>query len=42
MNLSFPSAPPQAPTWLWNGDEPRVSPVFQPIVDLLSGEAIGY
>ncbi len=42
MDLSFPSAPPQAPTWLWNGDEPRVSPVFQPIVDLLSGEAIGY
>lgn len=41
MNHPLPSAP-QAPTWMWNGDEPRVTPVFQPIVDLRSGEAIGY
>ncbi|XXF75954.1 GGDEF domain-containing protein [Myxococcaceae bacterium GXIMD 01537] len=41
-SLTVPSPPAQAPAWLWNGDEPRVAPVFQPIVDLLTGEAIGY
>lgn len=40
MRLPLSSAP--APAWLWNGDEPSVTSVFQPIVDLLHGEVIGH
>ncbi|MBZ4417088.1 EAL domain-containing protein [Myxococcus sp. RHSTA-1-4] len=32
----------RAPSWLWNGDEPSVTSVFQPIVDLRHGEVIGH
>ncbi len=42
MSHPHSSSPPQAPAWLWNGDEPRIASVFQPIVDLLNGEPIGY
>ncbi|HYI00954.1 bifunctional diguanylate cyclase/phosphodiesterase [Hyalangium sp.] len=30
------------PAWLWDGDEPRITSVFQPIVDLRTGAPIGY
>ncbi|MFY1831170.1 EAL domain-containing protein [Myxococcus fulvus] len=30
------------PLWLWNGTEPGVTSAFQPIVDLRTGEVIGY
>ncbi|ABF88013.1 EAL domain protein [Myxococcus xanthus DK 1622] len=40
MSLPLSSAP--APAWLWKGDEPSVTSVFQPIVDLLRGEVIGH
>ncbi|WP_163996800.1 EAL domain-containing protein [Pyxidicoccus caerfyrddinensis] len=40
--MSPSSASTQAPAWLWNGDEPNVSSVFQPIVDLLHGKVIGH
>ncbi|RKH82757.1 GGDEF domain-containing protein [Corallococcus sp. AB045] len=42
MSLPSPSKPAPPPPWLWNGDEPRVATVFQPIVDLLSGEVLGH
>ncbi|MBN1205214.1 MAG: EAL and GGDEF domain-containing protein [Myxococcaceae bacterium] len=42
MSLSPPSGAAEPPAWLWNGDEPRIASVFQPIVDLMTGEAIGY
>lgn len=42
MSLPSPSGPAEPPAWLWNGDEPRIASVFQPIVDLMTGEAIGY
>jgi EAL domain-containing protein (putative c-di-GMP-specific phosphodiesterase class I)/GGDEF domain-containing protein len=42
MSLSSPRSATEPPAWLWNGDEPRISSVFQPIVDLMNGEAIGY
>jgi diguanylate cyclase (GGDEF)-like protein len=42
MSLSVPSGAAKSPAWIWNGDEPRVVSVFQPIVDLMTGEAIGY
>jgi EAL domain-containing protein (putative c-di-GMP-specific phosphodiesterase class I) len=32
----------RAPDWLWNGDEPSVTCVFQPILDLRQGEVIGH
>jgi EAL domain-containing protein (putative c-di-GMP-specific phosphodiesterase class I) len=32
----------RAPDWLWNGDEPSVTSVFQPIIDLMHGEVIGH
>ncbi len=41
MSLPLSSESRPAPAWLWNGDEPGVTPVFQPIVDLLHGEVIG-
>ncbi len=41
MSLPVSSERSPAPAWLWNGDEPGVTPVFQPIVDLLHGEVIG-
>ncbi len=40
MATDTSSAP--APAWLWNGDEPSVTSVFQPIVDLLHGKVIGH
>ncbi|MCP3141327.1 EAL domain-containing protein [Pyxidicoccus xibeiensis] len=40
--MSPPSSSTPAPAWLWNGDEPSVTSVFQPIVDLLHGEVIGH
>ena len=42
MSLSSISGAAVAPAWLWNGEEPRITSVFQPIVDLMSGEPIGY
>lgn len=42
--MSLPSLAGAAlpPAWLWNGDEPRLVSVFQPIVDLMTGEPVGY
>lgn len=42
MSLPLINGAAEPPAWLWNGDEPRIAPVFQPIVDLMTGEAIGY
>ncbi|MFL5343587.1 MAG: bifunctional diguanylate cyclase/phosphodiesterase [Hyalangium sp.] len=42
MSLPLTSGAAEPPAWLWNGDEPRIVSVFQPIVDLMTGEAIGY
>ncbi|MDY7225398.1 EAL domain-containing protein [Hyalangium rubrum] len=42
MSLPLPRAAGPLPAWLWSGDEPRIVSVFQPIVDLRSGAAIGY
>ncbi len=42
MSLPLPHEAAQRPSWLWNGDTPRIIPVFQPIVDLMTGEPIGY
>lgn len=42
MSLPLPSEASQLPAWLWSGDEPRIVSVFQPIVDLRTGQAIGY
>jgi EAL domain-containing protein (putative c-di-GMP-specific phosphodiesterase class I) len=40
--MRLPSSSAPAPAWLWNGDEPSVTSVFQPIVDLLHGKVIGH
>jgi len=40
--MRLPSSSAPVPAWLWNGDEPSVTSVFQPIVDLLHGEVIGH
>jgi len=42
MSLSSISGASEPPAWLWNGEEPRIASVFQPIVDLMTGEPIGY
>ena len=42
MSLPAISGAPAVPLWMWNGDEPRITSVFQPIVDLRTGEPIGY
>jgi EAL domain-containing protein (putative c-di-GMP-specific phosphodiesterase class I)/GGDEF domain-containing protein len=42
MSLSLTSAAAEPPAWLWDGDEPRIASTFQPIVDLMTGEPIGY
>jgi len=42
MSLSSISGATEPPAWIWNGEEPRITSVFQPIVDLMSGEPIGY
>ncbi len=42
MSLPLPAGATPPPAWLWNGDEPRLVSVFQPIVDLTSGAPIAY
>lgn len=42
MSLSSIRGASEAPAWLWNGEEPRIASVFQPIVDLMTGEPIGF
>jgi EAL domain-containing protein (putative c-di-GMP-specific phosphodiesterase class I)/GGDEF domain-containing protein len=42
MSLSSISGASEPPAWLWNGEEPRIASVFQPIVDLMTGEPIGF
>ncbi len=42
MSLPLISGASEPPAWLWNGDEPRIASLFQPIVDLMTGEPIGY
>jgi EAL domain-containing protein (putative c-di-GMP-specific phosphodiesterase class I)/GGDEF domain-containing protein len=42
MSLPLHSPAAEPPAWLWSGDEPRIRSLFQPIVDLMNGEAIGY
>ncbi|WP_224369295.1 bifunctional diguanylate cyclase/phosphodiesterase [Hyalangium versicolor] len=42
MTLPLINSVTERPAWLWAGDEPRITSVFQPIVDLMTGEAIGY
>lgn len=42
MILPLISGATEPPAWLWNGDEPRIASLFQPIVDLMTGEPIGY
>ncbi|MCP3097701.1 EAL domain-containing protein [Myxococcus sp. K15C18031901] len=42
MTRPLVQQPGPIPLWLWNGTEPGVSSAFQPIVDLRSGEVIGY
>jgi diguanylate cyclase (GGDEF)-like protein len=42
MSLPLISGAAEPPDWLWSGDEPRIASVFQPIVDLMTGEPIGY
>jgi EAL domain-containing protein (putative c-di-GMP-specific phosphodiesterase class I) len=42
MSLPLISGATEPPAWLWNGDEPRIASLFQPIVDLMTGEPIGY
>ncbi|MBU8894919.1 EAL domain-containing protein [Corallococcus sp. M34] len=42
--MNPPRSPPVAPaqSWLWRGDEPRIASVFQPIVDLRTGNIVGH
>jgi diguanylate cyclase (GGDEF)-like protein len=42
MSLPPISGATEPPAWLWNGGEPRIASLFQPIVDLMTGEPIGY
>jgi EAL domain-containing protein (putative c-di-GMP-specific phosphodiesterase class I) len=42
MSLPLISGTTEPPAWLWNGDEPRIASLFQPIVDLMTGAPIGY
>jgi len=42
MSLPLPAGAAPPPAWLWNGDEPRLVSVFQPIVDLTSGAPLAY
>jgi EAL domain-containing protein (putative c-di-GMP-specific phosphodiesterase class I) len=42
MRFPLTSDAAEPPAWLWNGDEPRIASVFQPIVDLMTGEPLGY
>src|SRR4051794_10709493 len=42
MSFPMPITGAEAPAWIWNGAEPRIASVFQPIVDLMTGEAIGH
>ncbi|WP_224245996.1 bifunctional diguanylate cyclase/phosphodiesterase [Hyalangium gracile] len=42
MSLPVISGASEPPSWLWSGDQPRIVSVFQPIVDLMNGEPIGY
>jgi len=42
MSVPLPAGAAPPPAWLWNGDEPRLASVFQPIVDLTSGAPLGY
>lgn len=42
MSHSSISGAAEPPAWLWNGEEPRIASAFQPIVDLMTGEPIGF